>query len=56
MAELLNIMRESLTDAKAPHRKKDNVVGPIFLYGKTENQEKKGIFLVMDKSIVCKQY
>lgn len=34
-------MRELLTDAKAPHRKKDNVVGPKFLYRKTGNQEKK---------------
>lgn len=48
-------MRESLTDAKAPHRKKDNVVGSIFLYRKTGNGE-KSIFLVMDKSIVCEQH
>lgn len=41
MAKLLNIMRESLTDAKAPHRKKDNVVGSIFLYRKTGNEEKR---------------
>lgn len=47
-------MRESLTDAKAPHRKKTMW---LVQYFSTERQEmrKKGIFLVMDKSIVCEQ-
>lgn len=49
-------MRESLTDAKAPHRKKDNVVDSIFLYRKTGNEGKKAFFLVMNKSTVCEQH